>query len=402
MDTITICGGMKWELKTQERLQNELCLERYGYRVYSQNDEDGIIYEIFRRIGTKTKRFIEFGAGIGLESNTHSLLLQGWSGLWIEGNSESCRLIKRRFAPAIRRKEIQLLNTYITKDNVNQLFSDAGFEGEIDLLSIDIDGNDYHIWESINVVNPRVVIIEYNAKLTPEIDWCMAYNENHIWDRSDKQGASLKAYERLGREKGYQLVGTSLSGVNAFFVRSDLAKDKFYEPATAEELYNPNRWSAIFRYHNGHYASNFLGQDIEGMAGVFEYYPDWRIVPSYGFVSSEALENGSLRRRLGAQEAKLFYRTKPGETEIHLNVFSQKISNNEKSIHLQINEEDYELKGNGEIQTITLPVSKDSTQENFIPIVLQAEWYNAENEKILNADKLEDIVAIDCPLDTFE
>ena len=90
------------------------------------------------------------------------------------------------------------------------------------------------MWQAVNAVKPRVVVIEYNGKFPPDLEWKQAYNSNHVWDGSDWQGASLKAYELLGRELGYQLAGTNLNGVNAFFVRQDLAEDKFITPAAAK------------------------------------------------------------------------------------------------------------------------------------------------------------------------
>ncbi len=240
-------GGFCWDALTKERLKNPKSLEPYGYKVYSQNDEDGIIQEIFKRIGTKTKIFIEFGVQNGLESNSHLLLFYGWKGLWIEGSSEFCEEIKIKFKPIIYNKQLRVVNMFITKDNINELIKNSGFEGEIDLLSIDIDGNDYYIWEAINVVDPRVVIIEYNAKFPPNLNWRQAYNATHIWRGDDWHGASLKALEGLALKKGYTLVGTNLRGCNAFFVRNDLVEDEFYNKNTAEALYNPLRLQLIFR-----------------------------------------------------------------------------------------------------------------------------------------------------------
>ncbi len=234
---------MLYERLTLKRLENPKCLELYGFKVYSQNDEDGIIEEIFNRIGTTDKFFVEFGVENGLECNSHYLLFKGWRGLWIEGDENKFKDAFVRFFPVIRNGRLGLINAFITKDNINDLISNAEVKVEIDLLSIDIDGNDYYVWEAINVVRPRVVAIEYISKFPPNCDWKMAYNENHIWDGSDWQGASLKALELLGRQLGYRLVGTCLSGVNAFFVRQDLAGDKFIDPPTAEALYNPPRFT---------------------------------------------------------------------------------------------------------------------------------------------------------------
>jgi len=303
-----VWGGLKWQIDLEKRIKDAKYLEGYGYTVYSQNDEDGIIHEIFNRIGCNTKIFIEFGVDKGIESNCHSLLLQGWSGLWIEGRKQAYEQVLRRFAPAIRQGKLEVLNKYITIENINQIIKDYG-KSEIDILSIDVDGNDWHIWNAVNIVNPRLVIIEYQGKFPPEIDWVMAYNEDHVWDRSDRSGASLKALEKLGRKKGYQLVGTNITGVNAFFVREDLTGDLFSHPATAENLYNPVR-SNIVGHRNGNPALNYVGQDIKGMEGVFEYYPDWNCISSFGFWKAEVFD-GFRRNIMRELEAKLFIRFIP-------------------------------------------------------------------------------------------
>ena len=265
---------MCWEELTRRRWEDAKCLERYGYKVYSQNDEDGIIQEIFRRIGTTDKRFIEFGVQNGLESNCHYLLHKGWSGLWIEGSERYVREIRDRFRPVIKAKRLKARNAFITSDNINELFTGEGFSGEIDLLSIDIDGNDYYVWQAVKAVNPRVVVIEYNGKFPPDLDWKQAYNSGHVWDGSDWQGASLKALELLGRELGYQLAGTNLNGVNAFFIRGDLAGDKFITPATAEGLYNPLRMELSFAsYHPARYCLVLQEEEL----GIRNYYEDGKV-----------------------------------------------------------------------------------------------------------------------------
>ncbi|MBQ9573745.1 MAG: hypothetical protein IJR27_00510 [Synergistaceae bacterium] len=124
-------------------------------------------------------------------------------------------------------------------------------------------------------MRPRVVVIEYNAKFPPDVEWKQAYDSKHIWDGSDWQGASLKSYELLGHELGYQLVGTNFNGVNAFFVRKDLAGDKFIMPATAENLYNPYRHNFI-RFKSGIVSRYCLvGQQDE--LGIRNYYEEAKI-----------------------------------------------------------------------------------------------------------------------------
>jgi hypothetical protein len=264
-------------LKTKDilRIQNELLkhsllnnpkylepnrLELHGFKVYSQNDEDGIIQEIFKRIGTTSKTFIEFGVGDGMQNNTAYLLMQGWRGHWIEGRSSYVAKVKKVYKRAIDRGQLFVENTFITKDNINSLLA-KHFSGEIDLLSIDIDGNDYYMWENINCINPRVVVVEYNAKFPPPCSSVMEYDETHQWDESDKMGMSLQAATDLGASLGYQLVGTNLNGVNAFFVRKDILRENktalFPLPATAENLYNPACY--FLNFISGHPAKHFLG-----------------------------------------------------------------------------------------------------------------------------------------------
>jgi len=229
-------------------------LERHGWKVYSQNDEDGILAEIFRRIDVQHRSFVEFGCGDGMENNTLYLLSQGWRGLWIDGSESNAATIGRAYAPLIASRLLQFSHGFVTRDNINELIAAASLGPEVDLLSIDLDGNDYHVWEAISAVRARVVVMEYNAKFRPPNDWCMAYDAAHEWTKTDFMGASLAALTRLGEARGYQLVGCNIIGVNAFFVRRDLAGDKFAAPATAEYLFQPPRYELgfCFRLQAGH------------------------------------------------------------------------------------------------------------------------------------------------------
>ena len=183
-------GGQKWELELQERYKNKLYLDGFGYKVFSQNDEDGIINEIFNRIGTTNKNFIEFGVQDGIECNSHLLLDTGWNGLWIDGNAEDCEKINSYFKTSIENKELTILNKFITKDNINELFSLGGYEGEIDFLSVDIDGMDWYILKSIlenKTISPRVICVEYNPLIPPasapddySTDYILDYKEDWI------------------------------------------------------------------------------------------------------------------------------------------------------------------------------------------------------------------------------
>ena len=241
-------------LQQQQRYQDPKCLIPFGSKIYSQSDEDGIIREIFNRMGTTNKTFVEFGIGNGLENNTLALLFEGWQGLWIDASSKSIKKIRENFNIILDKKQLKLTQSFITKENINQLISAQIKSEEIDLLSVDIDGNDYHVIEAITCVSPRVIVVEYNAKFTPPVLYCMDYNPTHQWDKDDCFGASLKFFEVNLDKKGYALVGCNLSGANAFFVRKDLVNDHFLAPFTAENHYQPARYY-LSGYFAGHPAS---------------------------------------------------------------------------------------------------------------------------------------------------
>jgi hypothetical protein len=237
-------------LHQSPRYTESLRLQRHEHKMYSQNGEDGIISEIFRRIGTTNKYFVEFGVGDGVENNTAFLLLQSWQGAWIEGNVASAQAIRKTFAKDIAEKHLHLQNTFITAENIESLFANAVVPQEFDLCSIDIDGNDYWVWKAIEHYSPRVVVIEYNSTFPADIEWIKPYNPAWTWDGTTAFSASLKSLERLGAEKGYALVGCDFRGVNAFFVRHDLTGDSFHAPFTAEEHYEAPKY--FLRRSAGH------------------------------------------------------------------------------------------------------------------------------------------------------
>ena len=210
--------------------KNNFNINKFGIKIYSQNDEDGIILYILKHIGVKTKKFVEVGVENGIECNTTNLLKNfNWSGAQIEGNKKLYNNAKIQLKKVLGKKikNLKLLNIFITKKNINQILKKYSGK-EIDLLSIDIDGNDFWIWKAINCVKPRLVVIEYNSFFGPTLSCTIPYNHKFIWNYEKKRsyyGASLKALEKLGRKKEYTLVGVDGNGVNAFFVRNDLAKN---------------------------------------------------------------------------------------------------------------------------------------------------------------------------------
>ncbi len=249
-------------LLSRERYANPKTLQRYGFRVYSQGDEDGILQQILERIGTTSKRFLEIGVGHGQQNNTLFLLLKGWSGVWIDGSARCAERIEQSFADFLRTQQLVFLRASVNRDNINVLAAQSTRDASVDVLSIDIDGNDYHVLKALTSVAPRVIIVEYNAKFTPPMQWVMPYDLMHTWDGSDYFGASLKSYELMLATKGYGLVGCSITGINAFFVRDDLRSSHFCAERTAEFHYESSRFwlKSAFRFG--------LRNDLRSLAGV--------------------------------------------------------------------------------------------------------------------------------------
>jgi len=234
------------------RYADEKRLLKFGCRVYSQSDEDGILQEIFRRIGTKSRSFIEIGSGNGLENNTLYLLVQGWRGIWIEASSKKVIAARNTVARFTAEASLRMEQQRVSAENVDSLLGRLVSDSELDLLSVDIDGNDFYILQAIRSVSPRVIVCEYNAKFPPNLSWVMEYDASHHWNGTDYFGASLKALELLLGGKGYALVGCNLLGCNAFFVRKDLASESlFYSPFTAENHYEPARYFLLAAYQSG-------------------------------------------------------------------------------------------------------------------------------------------------------
>lgn len=220
-----------------------------GFQVRSQTDEDGILLYVFALIGTVNKRCVEVCAGDGIECNTANLILHhGWDGLMVDGNADLVARGKAfyRAAPETRCYPPRFVCSWITRDNINQILVDNDFTGEIDLLSLDLDGNDYWIWKAIEVIQPRVVILEYNDILGPNKAWTIRYSDQFQasdYPRTDGLpnfgGASLPAFVKLGRQKGYRLIGCNRLQYNAIFIQEGCGEAYFPEVEAAQCLTHP-------------------------------------------------------------------------------------------------------------------------------------------------------------------
>ena len=211
-------------------------LNKFGQKIFSQTDEDGISIEILRRINFLTNgTFIEMGVGNGTENNTLILKAMGWSGVWIGKENLSFNLKEN--------KKFSFLRNYINLDNIINLMKDGlcriGSKSA-DVISIDLDGNDIYFVEKIlaNRFFPKLFIVEYNAKFPPPIRWKIEYNPDHIWQSDDYFGASLSSFNDLFIKYDYQLICCNLfTGVNAFFIKKEFANLFNDVPKKIEDIY---------------------------------------------------------------------------------------------------------------------------------------------------------------------
>ena len=210
----------------------KLNLQDVGFRCYSQHEEDGILWYIFSLIGTQSKICVEICCGDGIECNTSNLLRNHkWHGLLIDGSEKLIEIAKTSFAECQDTKfwPPKLVNTWITAEKVNGLISDSGISGDIDLLSLDMDGIDYWVWQNITCVSPRVVILEFNHLWGSEKAMTVPNDPEFrpIFTKygSDYSGASLKAFVDLARTKGYRFIGTNALCTNAIFLLDSIVED---------------------------------------------------------------------------------------------------------------------------------------------------------------------------------
>lgn len=194
------------------------------FKVFSQFGDDGIIQYLINRLQPLPDLFVEFGVENYRESNTRFLLLNNnWRGLVMDGNEDSIRYIKKD--DIYWRHTLAARCAFINRDNINDLLTEAGFTGEIGLLSIDVDGIDYWVWEKLEVIDPVVVIVEYNSIFGPDLAVTIPYDPNFVRHQAHYSGqfwgASLRALALLAGRKGYSLLGCNSAGNNAYFVRNN-------------------------------------------------------------------------------------------------------------------------------------------------------------------------------------
>lgn len=221
---------------------NSTNIQDYEFKVFSQWGEDGIIQHLVNTINIKYKTFIEFGTEDFSESNCRFLMMKdNWSGFVIDGSVQNIEKIQQSYY--FWKYDLQAIDAFIDRENINQLLSKSGFDQDLGILSIDIDGNDYHILEAITLYKPRILICEYNAvfgvaPITVPYDPQFQRTKKHFSNLYF--GASLCAITNLAESKGYSLVGTNSTHGNAFYVRNDLMNERL-QKFGAQEIFEPSK-----------------------------------------------------------------------------------------------------------------------------------------------------------------
>jgi hypothetical protein len=208
------------------------------FRNHSQTGEDGILWYLFSLIGSTNKQVVEMCAGVGYECNSANLIINhGWHGVLFDGNAEHIEAGRNFFAkhPDTKIVPPHMIKAWITAENVNELIEASGAVGEIDLFSLDLDGVDYWVLKALNVISPRIIVVEFEAAWEGDKSVTVPYAPDFMghWMEVNREknsyaqygGASLQAFVGLARDKGYRLVGTNSLTYNAFFVRNDIASD---------------------------------------------------------------------------------------------------------------------------------------------------------------------------------
>ena len=228
--------------KVRRRLES-LPINRMEYRVFSQHREDGIIDHLLESLGIDTGTFVEFGFSAAQCNCLNVAVNRKFTGTFIDGSLEKCSMAKEAYR-WLGLKNVQVIHSFLTAENLNTVIADCGAPLEVDVLSVDVDGNDYWFWSELIATSAKIVVIEYNASFGSRLSVTVPYDPD--FRRYEKHhsgfyhGASLRALEHLGRKKGYRLVACDATGVNAFFLRDDLCTE-VTETLSVQEAFRENR-----------------------------------------------------------------------------------------------------------------------------------------------------------------
>jgi hypothetical protein len=219
------------------------CIGGFDARVYSQNGEDGILRYLLSIVGSPARSFVEFGFGIRENNSLRLVLQEHYNGLYLDGFEPTVRV----FNTAARQHGLRNVRAecqYLSASNLNEVFQRYGVAAEVDVLSIDVDGVDYWLWQAATSINPRLVAIEFNATMGKEqavtVPYAADFDRRLMGCYGHYHGASIKAMTNLASRKGYALLGCDSDGCNLFFVRQDLLRPPLFEVAPAVA----HRWCA--------------------------------------------------------------------------------------------------------------------------------------------------------------
>lgn len=258
------------EFKAYTNINNYDRLFKYEFSIFSQFGDDGIIQFLVNYLDINEKKFIEFGVTDYIESNTRFLLMNNnWEGLVMDGNQDAVNTINNSYY--YWKYNLIAKKLWVTKNNINDFIKDNGFNGEIGLLHIDLDGNDYWIWEALESVSPIIFIAEFNSvfSLNP---YTVPYSESFYRTSAHHSnlywGCGLTAICELSSKKGYSFIGCNSAGNNAYFVRNDKLKD--IKPLSPEEGYVKSKYRES-RNRNG--SLSFISGDhrLEEIKGLPVY-----------------------------------------------------------------------------------------------------------------------------------
>ena len=231
--------------------QNLPLIENTGLKVFSQFEEDGKLLYLFSLLGMTNKTFIEFGSDDGINSNSANLYYNhGFNGLFMDGNDQALSRGRYFFKKHPNNVGQPIFKkAFIQAENINQLIKEGGIEGEIGLLSIDIDGNDYWVWKAITIVQPQVVIIETHNEFGLN-DIVVPYDPNYMYPGKHPtyHGASPVAMTKLAKNKGYRLVGSNELGFNFIFIKEDLLVNEVPTVSVESLLQHPSNKDAQTRF----------------------------------------------------------------------------------------------------------------------------------------------------------
>lgn len=263
-----------------EQILNDIT--KAEYKVFSQYGDDGIIQFLVDYLDIINKTFVEFGVENYLEANTRYLLIENnWKGLIIDGSKKNIDFVKQDNIHW--RQDLTALSNFVTKENINTLLASNGFQGEIGLLHVDIDGNDYWVWNAINVVDPIILILEYNSLFGDDNTWTIPYAPNFVRTNAHYSnlyyGTSLSSLVILSEKRDYIFIGCNSAGNNAFFVKKKYAKA--LKSKTAKEGYV----KSMFRE----------SRDERGKLTFFNKEQQFELIKGLPIIDTETMNEGVIK-----------------------------------------------------------------------------------------------------------